>query len=323
MKQDKYRPGIYWNGGKMFFTGGAFKQFHGISGTEYGLNPLEQQVLNSSGLGILPPNQIGLNKPNANNLPAVNQSATQGQPQASMGIGADPMMMAASQIGAWGTAGGDYLQSSSGKSDELKQGLGAMGKNIMGGPVAMTLGALSARDAAHKAGIAEEEDQRRAYRAGTGGINHSIYAANGGMIPKLTEFNTGGTHEQNPNRGIQQGVGDDGKPNLVEEGETKFNNYVFSDRLTLPNAKEYLLGGSLQGKTFADISKKLSKSVEQRPNDPIAQLGQDRVLNRLKTANDDAIAMQEFSDQNPQMCMGGKMKGMHKFEYGGYIFKDI
>jgi hypothetical protein len=142
-------------------------------------------------------------------------------------------------------------------------------------------------------------------------------------MPRLTEFNTGGTHEENPNQGIRQGAGEDGKPNLVEEGETKFKNYVFSDRLTLPNAKEYLLGGSLEGKTFADISKKLSKSAEQRPNDPIAQLGQDRVLNRLKTANDDAIEMQKFSEQNEQMKCGGAMKGMNKFEYGGYIFKDI
>ena len=37
----------------------------------------------------------------------------------------------------------------------------------------------------------------------------------------LVSFNEGGSHEENPNEGIQQGIGANNKPNLVEEGETK------------------------------------------------------------------------------------------------------
>lgn len=45
----------------------------------------------------------------------------------------------------------------------------------------------------------------------------------------VTEFEGGGTHEENPLGGIPQGVGANGKLNLVEEGETKWNGYIFSN----------------------------------------------------------------------------------------------
>lgn len=54
---------------------------------------------------------------------------------------------------------------------------------------------------------------------------------------KLNEYNNGGTHEENPYGGIPQGIGYNGKPNTVEEGETSFkfgnNKYIFSNRLKL------------------------------------------------------------------------------------------
>lgn len=45
----------------------------------------------------------------------------------------------------------------------------------------------------------------------------------------VTQFEGGGTHEENPLGGIPQGVGANGKLNLVEEGETKWNGYIFSN----------------------------------------------------------------------------------------------
>ena len=45
----------------------------------------------------------------------------------------------------------------------------------------------------------------------------------------VTKFEGGGTHEENPLGGIPQGVGANGKLNLVEEGETKWNGYIFSN----------------------------------------------------------------------------------------------
>lgn len=88
----------------------------------------------------------------------------------------------------------------------------------------------------------------------------------------LTVFNEGGSHEANPLGGIPQGVAPDGEPNLVEEGEVKWNdeNYIFSNRLKVPkkDAKEL---GLKEGATFADAAKKVSKETEERPNDPISK----------------------------------------------------
>src|SRR5574344_1878545 len=56
--------------------------------------------------------------------------------------------------------------------------------------------------------------------------------ANGGDFNNgVTMFNTGGTHEQNPNGGIPQGVDQNGKPNLVEQGEVKYNDFIYSNRI--------------------------------------------------------------------------------------------
>ena len=46
--------------------------------------------------------------------------------------------------------------------------------------------------------------------------------AYGGLFPQnLTTFDEGDSHEENPMGGILQGIGENGEPNLVEEGETK------------------------------------------------------------------------------------------------------
>ena len=46
-------------------------------------------------------------------------------------------------------------------------------------------------------------------------------------------FENGGTHEQNSLGGIPQGMGANGKPNFVEEGETKFEDYIFSNNINM------------------------------------------------------------------------------------------
>jgi len=75
---------------------------------------------------------------------------------------------------------------------------------------------------------------------------------------KLNSFNTGGRHEQNPLGGIPQGMGGNGKPNTVEQGESSYDfpegKFIFSDRVFI-NQKdtklkptknnEFALGGNL------------------------------------------------------------------------------
>lgn len=110
----------------------------------------------------------------------------------------------------------------------------------------------------------------------------------GGDYPTgFSEFNSGGSHETNANGGIPQGIGPNGNPNLVEEGETKWDDYVFSQRLKVPKGfgKAYDLG-RVDKKSYADASKKLSKESEERPFDPISKRGRDAMLGRLQQAQE-------------------------------------
>lgn len=151
----------------------------------------------------------------------------------------------------------------------------------------------------------------------------ATYAANGGRImrgrPKafggnlmthgatfdtgLMSIENGGTHEQNPNEGVPMGVDNEGVPNLVEEGETIFNDYVFSKRLKVPKAvrRKYKLGGTL---SFADASKKMAKESEERPNDPISQMGLQDSMFKLM-AEQEKIRMSKESKNN----INNKFKG--------------
>lgn len=91
----------------------------------------------------------------------------------------------------------------------------------------------------------------------------------------------GGTHEQNPHDGVQQGIAPDGLPNLVEEGEVIFNDFVYSDRLKLTKeqAQQFKLGGEM---SYAEAALKLSKESEERPNDMISKNGLRDSMEKLK-----------------------------------------
>lgn len=95
----------------------------------------------------------------------------------------------------------------------------------------------------------------------------------------ITFIGSGGTHEQNPFEGVQMGINPDGEPNLVEEGEVVYNDYVFSNRLKVP--KKAKKDFKLKGETFADAAKALQKESEERPNDPISLRGLEASMGRL------------------------------------------
>lgn len=112
--------------------------------------------------------------------------------------------------------------------------------------------------------------------------NHGGYFS---LQPELIKINQGGTHEQNPLNGVPMGFDENGIPNLVEEGETIFDNYVFSNRLA-PTEKQLAEGGlatKYKDHTFADISEKISKQFEETPVDPIARESFKESMQRLKT----------------------------------------
>ncbi len=82
----------------------------------------------------------------------------------------------------------------------------------------------------------------------------------------LEEITQGGTHEQNPAGGTQIGVGANGKPNMLEEGETKVvingQEFVFSARILFTNKGEF--PAFMKDSTYAEVSKVLEKAFEDR-----------------------------------------------------------
>ena len=142
------------------------------------------------------------------------------------------------------------------------------------------------------------------------------YAAFGGPLHThgadwtngITIIDNGGSHESNPFEGVPMGIAPDGKPNLVEEGEVIFNDYVFSDRMNVPNSMRSSLGLS-KGKnlTFAKAAKKLSKEAEERPNDPISRRGLFASMSKLQQAQETVRQQNQESQEGVQYARGGRL----------------
>lgn len=134
----------------------------------------------------------------------------------------------------------------------------------------------------------------------------------------------GGTHEENPMEGVQMGVDGQGIPNLVEEGEVIFNDYVFSNRMKVPKAirSKYKLREK-KGITFADAAKRISKESEERPNDPISQNGLKAMLGELATVQEDERLKKQM--RNPefrqQVMNQLSMQGQQQYAQGGLLGK--
>ena len=107
-----------------------------------------------------------------------------------------------------------------------------------------------------------------------GGHTHGADFTNGLMF-----VNNGGSHESNPYEGVPISMDQEGNPNLVEEGEVVWNDYVFSNRLKVPKAvrSKYKLRGP-KDMTFAKAVENISKESNERPNDPISKRGLDNNL---------------------------------------------
>ena len=152
----------------------------------------------------------------------------------------------------------------------------------------------------------------------------NLYGGGGDMPSELTEFNAGGTHEQNPNGGIMQGTGENGKPNLVEQGETKHKDYIFSDRLTIDDmlTKANGLPSILNGKTFAKASKVLNKEAKERPNDPISKNATKANMAKLTQAQESLKQSMNPQSENTDanlLAQGFACGGhVNKYDKGGF-----
>lgn len=154
------------------------------------------------------------------------------------------------------------------------------------------------------------------------GGNIGTLSINGGDFPMPGNFlsiNNGGSHEANPYEGVQLGVDPEGTPNLVEEGETVFNDYVFSKRLKVPKVikDKYKIRGT-KGLTFAEMSKKLAKESEERPNDPISIRGLEAIMADLANAQEELREPQQVRQHalgGTLFSNGGKGRGNQVLNY--------
>lgn len=132
----------------------------------------------------------------------------------------------------------------------------------------------------------------------------------------------GGSHESNPYEGIQIGIDPQGAPNLVEQGEVVWNDFVFSNRLNLPiKDKNYFKLGGDKSISYADAAYKLAAESEERPNDPISKAGMNKMLTRLAESQEtlkerraQQAAKREFNQMSPEEQLGAMQMAQQQAE---------
>ena len=164
-------------------------------------------------------------------------------------------------------------------------------------------------DAAKQINIKNNLSVKQNYASFGGNLN----TAGANFTTGMKHINKGDTHENNPYEGVPMGVDPQGTPNLVEEGETIYNDYVFSDRLKVPKQKikkgqtkftqEEKILHKYEGKTYADAAKKAEKDsgVDERPNDNIAKRGFETILEILAQSQEQQRAEEDKEKMQQQL----------------------
>ena len=125
----------------------------------------------------------------------------------------------------------------------------------------------------------------------------------------------GGTHEENPMEGVPMGMDAEGTPNLVEQGEVIFNDYVFSNRLFADSGllESFNLPKSYDGYSFAAIAEKLGEESKERPNDPISKRGLLSSMSRLQQAQE---MIRQSKNTGNKKSFGGGLKSLATSLFG-------
>lgn len=141
----------------------------------------------------------------------------------------------------------------------------------------------------------------------TGGAMHS----HGGIFSNgIVSIGNGGTHEQNPYEGVQFGIDSEGIPNMVEEGEVIWQDYVFSNRLK--PTKEFKDTYKIKGETFADAANEMQKESEERFNDSISKRGLNDSMMKLMLEQEKVRSTSKRNTSNNMFDKGGKKTNKSK-----------
>lgn len=144
-------------------------------------------------------------------------------------------------------------------------------------------------------------------------FNHGAEWNNG-----VSTIDTGGTHSENPYGGIPMGIAPDNQPNLVEQGEVIYKDYVFSNRLapTKDELKLVNLPEKYNDWSFARIAEDMNRESSERPNDSISKRGLEDSLGKLMMIQEKQRMEKGKKGTQQMMAYGGhKYYGLSDFPY--------
>lgn len=144
-------------------------------------------------------------------------------------------------------------------------------------------------------------------------FNHGAEWNNG-----VSTIDTGGTHSENPYGGVPMGMATDNQPNLVEQGEVIYKDYVFSNRLapTKEELKLVNLPEKYNDWSFARIAEDMNKESSERPNDSISKRGLEDSLGKLMMIQEKQRMEKGKKGTQQMMAYGGhKYYGLSDFPY--------
>lgn len=115
--------------------------------------------------------------------------------------------------------------------------------------------------------------------------------------------NAGGSHEENPNGGVQVGVDPEGVPNVLEEGEPVYNDYVYSDNIVAEKEilEKHNIPVKYAGKLYSVIADTMVDAVAEMPFDPIANNGLEEMLVRLADAQEEQKAVEQQKELEKEL----------------------
>ena len=133
---------------------------------------------------------------------------------------------------------------------------------------------------------------------------HGGYFAPQGLL----KINEGGKHDENPNGGVQLGVDQQGIPNLVEEGEVVYKDFVYSDNIKAKKdiLEQFNIPSKFADKLYSDIANAYCDDAEEQ-TDPITINGLNVMLGRLaeaqeeqKRQEEEAALIEELKNMSPE-----------------------
>lgn len=107
----------------------------------------------------------------------------------------------------------------------------------------------------------------------------------------------GGKHYENPYGGVQYGTDAQGVPNMLEEGEPVYDDFVYSDNIEAEAdfLEQYNLPVKFAGKLYSEIADAFVDEAAERPLDATSNNGLNKMLARLAEAQE---AQKQRQQQN-------------------------